>query len=98
MAIQVITDTLEKTRGVTAAKVMGLATDGVAAMMGVRHGAAAYLKQAYNPYMVNVHCMAHRGSLAVSSACAGVPMTTEADGVLVDVSCGVPRVFVSSTF
>ncbi|CAM9558335.1 unnamed protein product [Scytosiphon promiscuus] len=82
---EIIKTTIEATPGLSSAKVMGLATDGAAAMIGVRGGAAAFLKQ-QNPSMVTVHCIAHKENLAATAACSSETLTTETDTLLTDAS------------
>lgn len=82
---QVVSDTIEETPGLSPVKIMGLATDGASAMLGVHKGAAAFLRKD-NPAMINTHCIAHRGSLAVSTACSEVDLAGEVDTVLHEVS------------
>jgi hypothetical protein len=48
-------------------KLVGLATDGAAAMLGVHNGFAAKLKRDV-PGLFSVHCIAHREALAASDA------------------------------
>lgn len=87
-------DTIEDALGVSAAKTMGLATDGASAVIGAKQGAAAYLKEK-NPSMLSMHCVAYKGNLAVASSCASVPLATETDTLLTDAGCRV-RAFTSS--
>ncbi|MEW8544162.1 MAG: hypothetical protein AB2693_11565 [Candidatus Thiodiazotropha sp.] len=54
-------------RGITMSKVMGFGSDGAAVMMGRKTGVAKRLKD-YNPFMINIHCIAHRVALAASGA------------------------------
>ena len=48
-------------------KLVGLATDGAAAMLGVHNGFAAKLKRDV-PELFSVHCIAYREALAASDA------------------------------
>lgn len=54
-------------RGITTSKVMGFGSDGAAVMMGCKTGVAKRLKD-QNPFMINIHCVAHRVALAASAA------------------------------
>ncbi|KAK1891644.1 Zinc finger protein 862, partial [Dissostichus eleginoides] len=50
-------------RGVELSKVMGLGSDGASVMTGKRAGVGALLKRV-NPFLIQVHCVAHRAALA----------------------------------
>lgn len=55
---------------------MGLGTDGASVMTRCRNGLGMKLK-AYNPELVQVHCVAHRLNLAASQAGKGIPYMEE---------------------
>ena len=57
--------------GVDISKVVGLGSDGASAMASELNGVNGLLMQE-NPFLVFSHCVAHRLSLAVSQACAGI--------------------------
>ncbi|KAG8571415.1 hypothetical protein GDO81_011636 [Engystomops pustulosus] len=61
---------LEK-RGVSFTKILGLATDGAAVMIG-RHNGVGKKLQARFPLMLHFHCIAHRMALAISQASEGI--------------------------
>ena len=54
-------------RGITMSEVMGFGSDGAAVMMGRKTGMAKRLKD-QNPFLINIHCVAHRVALAASAA------------------------------
>ena len=49
-------------------KMISLATDEAATMMGHKTGIGVQMKSKYSPYMVQTHCMAHRLNLAVTDS------------------------------
>lgn len=49
-------------------KMVGFASDGASAMVGVNEGVVAKLKRLI-PHLVGVHCIAHRENLVVKDAC-----------------------------
>ncbi|GLD45624.1 transmembrane protein C17orf113 homolog [Lates japonicus] len=59
-------------RGVAMARVVGLGSDGVNVMVGRKAGVAQQLRQNDCPYLVNIHCGAHRTALAVRDASTAV--------------------------
>ena len=50
---------------------VGLATDGAAVMLGIHTGVATRFKKKY-PWLIVVHCMAHRLQLAAEKAAATI--------------------------
>ena len=54
-------------------QVIGLRSDGAAVMMGEKNGVAGLMKQQSNPFLQNVHCIAHRLALVTSQAAKEVP-------------------------
>ena len=70
-----IVDTVLKVfaaRSISLEKLCGIATDGASAMVGCRTGVTTQLKQK-NPYLLSVHCIAHRLALASGQAADSVP-------------------------
>ena len=51
--------------GLKPEKMVSLATDGAATMMGHKTGVGVQLKSKHSPFMVQTHCLAHRLNLAV---------------------------------
>ncbi|KAJ4922750.1 hypothetical protein JOQ06_004153 [Pogonophryne albipinna] len=58
-------------RGIELSKVMGLGSDGASVMTGKRAGVGALLKRV-NPFLIQVHCVAHRAVLAAVDAANAV--------------------------
>ncbi|KAI4813334.1 hypothetical protein KUCAC02_024666, partial [Chaenocephalus aceratus] len=54
-------------RGIELSKVMGLGSDGASVMTGKHAGVGALLKRV-NPFLIQVHCVAHRAALAAVDA------------------------------
>lgn len=59
-------------RGVVMARVVGLGSDGANVMVGRKAGVAQQLRQNDCPYLVNIHCGAHRTALAARDASKAV--------------------------
>ena len=59
-------------RGMPLEKLCGIATDGASAMVGSRTGVTTQLKRK-NPFIVSIHCIAHRLALASGQAADAVP-------------------------
>ena len=59
-------------RGIPLEKLCGIATDGASAMVGSRTGVTTQLKRK-NPFIVSIHCIAHRLALASGQAADAVP-------------------------
>jgi hypothetical protein len=57
--------------GVSSNKCLGFGSDGASVMTGRENGVAALLKRV-NPYLLSIHCVAHRLSLASSQAASGI--------------------------
>ncbi|XP_045212023.2 zinc finger protein 862-like [Mercenaria mercenaria] len=53
---------------IDASKMVSLATDGAATMMGKKTGVGVQLKSKYSPFLIQTHCIAHRLNLAVSDS------------------------------
>lgn len=62
MLITVLTE-----RGVPSEKILFLGSDGASVMTGVKNGVSAQLKR-ISPYLLNIHCVAHRLALCTSQA------------------------------
>jgi hypothetical protein len=59
-------------RNISIDKLCGMATDGASAMVGCRTGVTTPLEEK-NPYLVSIHCIAHRLALASGQAADSVP-------------------------
>ncbi|KAK5848763.1 hypothetical protein PBY51_008456 [Eleginops maclovinus] len=59
-------------RGVAMSRVVGLGSDGANVMVGRKNGVAQQLRQNDCPYLVNIHCGAHRTALAARDASKAV--------------------------
>ena len=57
-------------------------TDGASAMLGSVSGVATRLKLAWNPVLLIVHCIAHRGALAVGDAFKDNAVAHTFEGIL----------------
>ncbi|KAL1261177.1 hypothetical protein QQF64_034240 [Cirrhinus molitorella] len=55
-------------RGVTMDRVVGLGSDGANVMVGRKAGVAQHLRENNCPYLINIHCGAHRRALAARDA------------------------------
>ena len=60
-----------KDYGVSSSKCLGFGSDGASVMTGKENGVAALLKRV-NPYLISIHCVAHRLALASSQAASEV--------------------------
>ena len=70
-------------------KFVGFGSDGASVMLGSRNGVASKLKKEVNPFLLSIHCVAHRTNLAVldvtgSSLCKS--MFQEIDKMLNDIA------------
>ncbi|KAL3690756.1 hypothetical protein R1sor_004407 [Riccia sorocarpa] len=54
--------------GLDSTRLVSFGSDGASVMVGKDSGVATRLKNSVNPYLLNVHCIAHRTNLAVLSA------------------------------
>ena len=54
------------------AKITSLASDGASVMVGWKSGVGICLQSEHTPYLVQVHCIAHRLALAAANACKKV--------------------------
>ena len=59
-------------KSITMLKCTGLSTDGARAMTGRENGFVAYMRKD-NPYLIDIHCIAHRLALASSQAANNIP-------------------------
>ena len=57
---------------ISSSKIIGFASDGASVMVGKENGVAARLRKE-NPFMLNIHCIAHRLALASHDASSSVP-------------------------
>lgn len=55
-------------RGVDMGRVVGLGSDGANVMVDRKAGVAQHLRQNNCPYLINIHCGAHRTALAARNA------------------------------
>ena len=58
--------------GISMQKVMGFGSDGAAVMIGRRSSVSTRLR-VHNPFMINIHCVAHRLALAAAQASELIP-------------------------
>ena len=58
-----------KSKGLDFAKVSSLASDGASVMTGKHNGVGARLRENSSPYLIQIHCAAHRLALAAADAC-----------------------------
>ena len=69
-------------KGISIIKVQGLGSDGAPVMLGRLNGVGARLKQ-LNPFLVQVHCVAHKLALCLSNAAKTVnPVSNYKDTIL----------------
>ncbi|XP_070573799.1 uncharacterized protein C17orf113-like [Ptychodera flava] len=79
-----ITDKLCETlkqNGFETTRMVGLGSDGASVMVGHKNGVSAKLK-GLNPFLLNVHCIAHRLALCTSQAAATVDYLKEYKNIL----------------
>ena len=67
---QIVKDILAS-RHVDEKKVVGFGSDGASLMIGKNNGVAARLKRV-NPFLISIHCMAHKLALCTSQASTGI--------------------------
>ena len=67
---QMVKDILAS-RHVDEKKVVGFGSDGASVMTGKNNGVAARLKRV-NPFLISIHCMAHKLALCTSQASTGI--------------------------
>jgi hypothetical protein len=75
---------LKESRKIPISKCVGLATDGARAMTGKENVLAALMKKD-NPYLVSVHCIAHRLALAASQLVKDFPYQVKFQCCLVSI-------------
>lgn len=79
--VQALLKFLEE-KGISIIKVQGLGSDGTPVMLGRLNGVGARLKQ-LNPFLVQVHCVAHKLALCLSNAAKTVnPVSNYKDTIL----------------
>ena len=79
--VQALLKFLEE-KGISIIKVQGLGSDGAPDMLGRLNGVGARLKQ-LNPFLVQVHCVAHKLALCLSNAAKTVnPVSNYKDTIL----------------
>ena len=66
-------------------KVSCFCSDGASVMTGCENGVAARLKR-HNPFMLSIHCIAHRLALCCADAAADVDYPTEAEVTINEIS------------
>lgn len=59
-------------RKINSDQLVGMGSDGVSVMTGNKTGVATQLKRDH-PFLINIHCMAHRLALCTSQAASGIP-------------------------
>ena len=71
---QIVDSLLEvmETRHLPMEKLFGIATDGASVMTGTRSGVKTRMK-GRNPFMLSIHCIAHRLALASGQAADNIP-------------------------
>lgn len=69
--------------GLDLSKVIGFGSDGASVMVGKTHSVSALLKKK-SPHCINIHCMAHRLSLASSQASRNIPFMKEVEATLTE--------------
>jgi len=57
-------------------KFVGFGSDGASVMTGIRNGVAARLKDKVNPFILSIHCVAHRTNLASLDAASSASCKT----------------------
>ena len=72
-------------KGLSMDKVTCFASDGASVMAGWKAGVAAKLK-VENPFMLSIHCIAHRLALACNDTASGTDYETEYEKVLNEIS------------
>ena len=74
MAHEIIDTVLKvfSSRGLSLAKLCGIATDGASVMVGCRTGVTTQLKAKY-PYILSIRCIAHHLALHGGQAADAVP-------------------------
>ena len=65
---------LLKKKNIDRRLVVGLATDGAPVMTGTKSGVGVRLRRKCSPYLIQVHCVAHRLALASGQAADAVPL------------------------
>jgi len=55
-------------------KFVGFGADGAFVMSGVCNGVVARLQDKINPFLLSIHCIAHRTNLASLNAASSVPL------------------------
>lgn len=63
-------------------KIVGLGTDGAAVMTGCKGGVGVRLKTAGATHLLQIHCSAHRVSLALSQAAKNIKQTKDLENTL----------------
>ena len=68
------------------AKIVGIATDGAAVMLGSKNGVVARVKRELKrPFIQSVHCSNHRLELAYKDACRRIDLFTKIDSFLLSI-------------
>lgn len=68
-------------RGIPANKILCLGSDGASVMTGMNNGVAAQLKR-MSPFLINIHCVAHRLALCTSQAASKVDVMQQYKSIL----------------
>ena len=74
--VAAISKVLEEDYDVKINKCFGFGSDGASVMIGCQNGVAAILKKE-NPYLIAIHCAAHRLALASSQAATGISVIVQ---------------------
>ena len=72
-AIKEVIDRYFEKIGVPLSKIVGFGSDGAAVMLGLRNGVATKLRED-SPFMLNVHCIAHRFALCTGEGASKVTL------------------------
>ena len=68
-------------KGIELSKIAGLGSDGASVMVGKQNGVGARLRK-LNPYMLSMHCVAHKLALASEAAASSVPYCKQHRSIL----------------
>ena len=72
-------------RNISLNKVLAVGSDGASVMTGRKNGFVALLKKQDSPYVIGIHCIAHRLALCSSQAADKVPYLKQYQQILSDI-------------
>ncbi|XP_070576346.1 uncharacterized protein C17orf113-like [Ptychodera flava] len=75
---------LEKHR-VKPSQLIGFGSDGASVMRGRKNGVSVRIQREVNPYLISIHCVAHRLALCTSQAADGIPYLKKYRQTLTDI-------------